>query len=485
MCTNPGKDPVAQQRACLVLGDLVDDQRTRRCGFDCDPTNKEALSGWSTADVIDGYASACKVVRTKGDPQAQAAFVTEVSKTYQLTAGTDPVCGVASSPLRGASIPGALATKDRIRNDTRQRENATQNAAKREAERLAAMEKAKAEAQAARDAAESAEFAKAFGDAIHRSDWATAYGLLTKRRGSPIDDASATALNGVFGPFTEWAAAQTSVPAAYLELTSRLALAPKNHAIRVSLATFRDQALAEAKKTAKKAKGVGSTWLHAAMVARIAGPGFAEEAAAATSAYAKLVATARTSLVVESLAPACASLVPAPVAGGRTVKAKSTLVCTIEPEKTETVKEPFKVKQHVVDASGEHDVEQETTVDVTHRTFKVVVHGVLAIYSGAPRKAVPIDIEEVLDDTEGTDTRSFDKTLAAAREQIRVATVGAIEDADAAKAYAAGQAALKVGRKEAAENQLVIHAMLQGGSAELDEIMLGYGVTFAELQSQK
>lgn len=480
MCTVAGADPVAQQRACIVLGDLVDDERTKRCGFSCDPSNKDALPGWSAADVIDGYAAACKVDRKRADPARATAFAKQVETTYKVT-GADPICAVVSSTLHGASIPEALATKNRIRAENRARDASATTAAKREAERLAAMEKAKVAAAEAATRAETAAWDKAILEAIHRSDWAATFGLLTKRRGSPIDDTVATALDKIFEPFVEWSTKNTSLPAAYLDISSRLALAPKNHAIRVTLATLRDLALAEAKKNARTARGVGGKWLHAALVAEIAGPSYPDEQAAAQAAWQKLLAASRTSLVLDAVSPACSSLVRPAFVGGKTVKAKAALTCTVEPETTTTAKEPFKVKQHVVTADGEHDVEQETTVDVTHRRYKVIVHGVIAIYAGAPRKAVPIDFEEIVDDVDGSDARTFDAAKAAAMDLITKSTVGVIETADAAKAYAAAQQALKVNRKDAAENSLVIHGVLAGSSPELDEIMIGYGTTFADL----
>ncbi len=480
MCTTPGRDAIAQQRACIVLGDLVSDERMRRCGPGCDPTDKERLSGWSTADVIDGYAAACRVDRSRVPAVDYAPFAELVAKTYAV-ASENPVCAVATSTLHGASIPEALASADRIRADIKARESSAQSAQKREAERLAAMEKSKAEAAVRVAAAEEAEFRKNILDAIHRSDWPATFGQLTRRRGSAVDATVADALQKIWEPFTEWAIGQTGAPGAYLDLSSRLELAPKNHAIRVSLASFRERALAEAKKTAKSARGVGGAWLHAAVVARIAGPLFQEEQRAADAAWAKLVASTRTSLVLEALAPACASLVRPPVGGGRTVKAKAALECIVEPEQTVTKKEPFKVKQRVVGASGEEDVESETVVDVVHRTYKVSVQGVIAIYAGAPRKAVPIAFAELVDDVDGSDARKFDNALKTARELIAQATVGALEAGDAAKAYAAGATALKNGRKEAAENHFVIHGVLAGSSPELDEIMMSYGVTFADL----
>jgi hypothetical protein len=342
----------------------------------------------------------------------------------------------------------------------------------------------KVEAAKRAQAAEDAAFQAAILEAIHRSDWALTFGLLTKRRGSPVSHEVATALNVILEPFLAWAATQTSLPAAYLDLASRLALAPNNHPIRVSLATLRDLALIEAKKSAKKARGVGGTWLHAALIARIAGPTGPDEAKAAATAWAKLVASSRTSLQLESLSPACAPLIRPSAPGGKAVKAKSTLECTIEPEQKFVAKEPFKVKQHVVDSEGERDVEVETTIDVNHRTFKVAVHGVLAIYAGAPRRAVPIDFEEAIDDIDGSDTRMFDASIASARDLITQATVGALDTATATAAYQAGVLAAKNGRKEAAENQLVIHGILAGSSPELDELMIGYGATFAELLPQ-
>lgn len=483
MCVVPGRDVIAQQRACIVLGDLVADERMKRCGPDCDPTDRNRLPGWSATDVIDGYAAACKVDRSRANPPAYAAFTQEVAKTYDV-APANAVCTIATSDRRGASIPDALATAARIRSDLRARSTGAASASRREAERLLAMEKAKAEAAARAQAAEDAAFKKDVLTAIRRTDWPVTFGLLTKRRGSPVDADVATAINTIFEPFSDWAAAQHGIASAYLDLSSRLALAPKNHAIRVTLATYRERALVAAKKKAKVARGLGGKWLHAAIVARIAGPGYYEEQNAAAVAWAKLAASARTSLVLENLAPSCVPVIRPPAVGGRTVKAKSTLQCALEPERTVTKKEPFKVKQHVVGADGVgQDIEQETMVDVTHRTYKVSVHGVLAIYSGAPRRAVPIDFDEIVDDTDGSDTRKFEKALAAVRDQITRATVGAIEAADAQKAYDAALKALKAGRKGPVENSLVIHGVIAGSSPELDELMLSYGVTFAELQS--
>jgi hypothetical protein len=481
MCNVPGRDPIAQQRACLVLADLVEDERMKRCGPGCDVTDQQRIPGWSTKDVVDGYDKACKVDRSKVPAVDYTPFANLVSKTYSVS-GTNPVCEVAKSTQKGASIPDALANAERIRSDIRAREHGMQSAAKREAERMAAMEKMKVEAAAKAAAAEEAEFKKNITDAIKRSDWATTFGLLTKRRPSPIDASVSDALNRIWEPFSGWVVKQNGAAAAYLDLSSRLAQTPKNHVIRVSLATLQETALEEARAQAKLARGVGGTWLRAAIVSRIAGPSATKEKAAANAAWTKLLATARTSLALEALAPACSPVIRPPVTGGRTVKAKSTLQCTLEPEKSFVTKEPFKVKQHVVGPDGiGQDIEQETMVEVHHRTYKVVVHGVIAIYQGAPRRAVPIDFEEVVDDTDGSDTRKFDKALATVRDLITRETVGTIEAEDAAKALAAGQAALQNGRKEAAENQLVIHGVIAGSSPELDEIMTTHGISFAEL----
>jgi len=481
MCGTMGRDAMAQQRACLVLGDLVADERMKRCGPDCDATNQERIPGWSTKDVIDGYERACKVDHAKVPTVDYSPFASLVARTYSVS-GTDPVCAVSKSTQKGASIPDALANAQRIRNDIKARADSADASAKREQDRMAAMEKMKKEAAAKAAAAEDAEFKKTALEAIGRSDWATTFGILTKRRPLAVDAQVADALQRVWEPFSNWTINQGTVSAAYLDLTSRLAGTPKNHVIRVSLAELQERALADARKAAKLARGVGGVWLRTAIVARIAGPTAATEKAAAAAAWTKLLATARTSLVLESLAPACASLIRPSVAGGRVVKAKSTLQCTIEPEKTTTVKEPFKVKQHVVGPDGtEQDVEQEQMIDVTHRTYKVVVHGVIAIYAGAPRRAVTIDFDEVVDDVDNADTRKFDVAFKSVADQITRETVGTIEAEDAAKALAAGQTAIKNGRPEAAENQLVIHGVIAGSSQELDEIMLTYGISFAEL----
>jgi hypothetical protein len=458
MCSVPSSDAVARQRACVVLGDLVEYERMKRCGPSCDPTDSAAIAGWSTHDVIDGYAAACKVNKTKVDRARQNAFAEEIARTYKVR-GPDASCAVATSELRGASIPDALANMERIRQDVKNRETSTTKAALREAQRISEMEKAQTAAAQAAARGADAEFEKLVLAAIAQSDWATTWAQLTKRRGSPISDTIATSLQGQWQPFMSWAISQSSPMAAYLDLSSRLAKTSASHPIRQSLAALRERALVDARAATRHTRGPGGAWLRAAILARVAGPEAVVEKQAAATAFDKLVSTTRVALTVEGLTPACGPLVKT-APRGRPVKAKSTLVCVLEPERT---------------------VPKEDDPSTNVRTFKVVVQGKLEVRHGAAPRSVPIDINVVVADSDGTDGRTFEMVGKAAIETIQRSLVGAIEAEDAAKAFDAARKALKAQRPEAAENHLVIHALLAGSSPELDEILGGFGLTFGEL----
>ncbi len=456
MCVVPGRDVVDQQRACIVLADLVEDERMKRCGPTCDVTNPNAASGWSAADVIDGYATACKIDKSRVDRARQAAFAEDIARIYKVR-GADASCAVAGSELRGASIPEALASMARIREEAKRRASATSKAADREAQRIAEMQKSSATNAVAVARAEDADFEKLALAAIAQADWPTTLALLTKRRGSPVGDPVASALQRVWDSFAGWMVMQSSATTAYLDLSSRLALTPPAHPVRQSLASLRERALVEARAAMRNTRGIGGTWLHAAILARVAGPTATTEKAAAAAALAKLVATTRVSLTIDRAHPACAPLLRAPPPG-RAVVARATLACTLEPERKITTPE-----------------------GVTARTFKVVVHGTLDITRGATARRIPIDVDVVVADTDGTDARTFDMVRSAASELIQKAVVGAIEAEDAQKALTAASQALKVGRTAAAEHHLVTHALLAGPSPELDEILARYGVAFGEL----
>jgi hypothetical protein len=480
MCVVPGRDPIEQQRACIVLGDLVEHERTLRCGPSCDPAAAhESLAGWSTRDVIDGYAAACKVDRGAVDPKRHAAFVEEVTMAYKVRAD-DAVCAVAGSAMRGASIPDAVASMARIRQDLRQRDASAAHAAQREAQRKTELDKSQAIAAAAAAKAEQAQFRAAMFDTIRRTDWPLTFGHLTRYRGVPIDDAVASALHANWDSFAAWAIGESTIVGAYLDLSSRLASVPTGHRIRGSLESLRERASVAAKTAARKASGKGGAWLHAAIRARIAGPKTAE-AFAASERYEKLVAATRTALVVDNLAPACAPLFKAS-AGRRTVRAKSSLQCVVEPERRFTTQEPFQLKQTVIDGTGaQSEVEQETTVDVTHRAFKIVLRGTLTITRGAPARTIPLEFAAIVDDTDDSDLRTFDAERAAVVDMIYKATVGELDAAEAAKHLAAGTKAMAQNRNAVAENHLVTHAVLAGASGELDLLLASYGVTFMEL----
>jgi hypothetical protein len=487
MCTVPSGDPIERQRACLALGDLVEEERMKRCGPGCDPADastKALLAGWSTTDVIDGYAAACKIPAS-GDAQKNAAFAGDIERIYKVKG----ICAVALSPARGASIPDALANMQRIRDDARVRAVNAEVAAKREAERLLAMKKQEAERliQAAKAAEAAAK--QQLTAAIAGGQWQVVFQLLKQRTTmEPLDASTASALMAAWDPLVAWGTSHSTVIAAYLDVAGPLSKLPPGHALAHELADLQARALAAAKALTKNTRGAGGAWLHAALVARVAGPS-SPEARTAADAFAKFSAATRITLPADKLAPACAPLVKN--VPGRKIRVTSTLECTIVPEKRFTTKEPFRVKQRVVRShkemrdgreetviDGEEDVEQETTVEVDHRAFAIRAKGTITIKG----VEIPIEIEEVVDDTDGTNPRTFEQAKVAATDAIWKATIGPLETAEAEKALEAGRKAFEAKRVPAAANHLAIHALLAGASStELDEIVAAWGVTFAEL----
>jgi len=501
MCTSEKGAPAERQRACLILGDLVEDERVRRCGPHCDLTQpNEALEGWAAGDVIDGYATACKLARTTPDRE----LADEVARVYSVPAA-DAVCAVPKADQRGASIPKAVAGRARAIFDANQRAAASSAAAIREAERTAQLKRREEQARsAAAKAASMASTEKLIAAAV-KADFASMLDHIRRRR---LGEANATAASlsssgcpwgasavaEQWEPFVAWISRDTSIIAAYFELAEATrALAPQGHPLLDKLADVRTRALAEIKKRGKGARGAGGVWLYAALAERVAGPGAMVEVKAAAAAFAKLTGSARASLVIDKLAPSCAAIRPE-MKKGRTVRATSLLTCTIEPEKKWTTTETVKVAQHVVktrtvmkdgrehqEVESEEDIEQDVPNEVVHRTYKLVVRGELAITSGAPRRVVPLEIEDVLEDGEIDDTRSFETSRTKAIAAISAAVLGPLEAADAETAYDAALKALKYKRAAAAEDHLVRHALLAGASPELDELLSQYGVAFAQL----
>jgi hypothetical protein len=262
--------------------------------------------------------------------------------------------------------------------------------------------------------------------------------------------------------------------AVYLDVNEAFAKLPPNHALVPYVAGLKERALTDIKGRSKKSRGHGGAWLYAAFAARVAGSS-SEQARAAFEAYEKLLASVKLTVEFEKLSPTCSPLVKE--LPGKKVRAKAALVCTVIPEKKWTAQEPMTIKQHVVKDGGEEDVEQIVQVEVTHRAFQVAVHGTVTVKG----QTIAVDFEEVLDDKDGTSTRTFEQARTAAIAAIVRAVVAPLETAKAEKELIAAQNALKVQRQGAAEDHLVSHALLVGSSPELDEMLTPFGVTFAEL----
>jgi hypothetical protein len=459
----------------LILGDLVEDERTKRCGPDCDLAHvADELAGWGPRDVIDGYAAACTLAKAAPDPE----LARRVAEVYAVDA-RDAVCAVATAPQRGASIPNAVAGRARAVFETRQREAAAVAAAAREAQRTAQLKQREEAARVASEQAAASAATSQLTAAADKGDYATMLELVRKRRRGEANAAAADAVLRRWDELIAWIGGDTSIIGAYLELADATrAVAPPGHALLAKLDALRTRALADVKRRARGARGVGGAWLYAALAEKIAGPGEMVEAKASAAAFAKLTTAVRPSLVIDRLARACAPIRPE-MTRGKTVRVASTLTCTIEPEKTWTTTEMV---------PGEIDMEAEDAParlvpkDVVHRAYKLIVHGDLAVTSGGPRRVVPIDIDDILDDGgAGDETDTYEAARAKAMATIRAAVLGPIEAADAEAAYAAGQRALAVKRTAAAEDALVRHALLVGASPELDQLLTPYAVAFPEL----
>ena len=442
MCTTPARDPGEQQRACIVLGDLDEIDRTQRCGDKCDEPN-------------EGYAHACKLGKTSLDASIRQVYATDA-------------CGIAASAKRGSSIADGVATIQRIRDDARARVVAAKAAADREATRLALLAEAAAQesSRATREAYEAGE--QQLVRALETANWELAYELVKKRDAkSPLSAAAVTALGQNWDSFTGWAIQQGTPMSAYLDLGEHLSGAPS---LATQVTSLRERALVDLQARAKQTRGAGGQWLYAALVGRVTG-----DTKQATDLYQKLAAQTRVSLAIDRLSPACAPLMS--VRPGRKVRATSTLACSVVAEHKWTEHEPMIVKQRVVKGDQEEEVETQVMNDVEHRAFAVTVHGTVT----AAGKQLQVDFEDVLDDGDGSSNHTFEHARAAAMEAIVRAAIEPLEAADAAKAYAAAKQALTQERQGAAENGLVIHGLLAGSSPELDELLSQFGVTFPEL----
>ncbi|HUS29743.1 MAG TPA: hypothetical protein VMZ53_14665 [Kofleriaceae bacterium] len=474
MCGNPAGDAIERQRACIVLGDLVAEEQAKRCGEGCDVATAK-LGGWGQSEIIDAYGAACKVASERTDAARASAFADAVRKLYAVTGSGEPACGLATSPLHGASIADALDNIRRIQQDANVRTRGAKTSQQREAIRIAQM---KQNAVAEQAKAQSDADAKAAHDlkvALDSANWGIAYELIRKRDArSPVDEASATALVHVWDSFLAWAIQQTTPMAVYVDVADAFSKLPASHALPALVTGLRDRALSDLKGRSKATRGRGGAWLYAALAARVAGSS-SEEARVAFEQYEKLVAAVKTSVAFDKLSPACTPLVKE--TAGKRVRATAALACSVIPEKKWTAQEPMTIKQHVVKDGGEEDVEQVVQVEVAHRSFSVTVHGTVTVQG----KTVPVDFEETLDDKDGTSTRTFEQARKAAMAAVVDAVVAPLDAATAAKELTAAQNALKVQRQGAAEDHLVNHALLVGSSAELDEILSPFNVTFGEL----
>ena len=447
MCKSTG-DSIAQQRACLVLGDLVLLEQTKQ------------IAGWDTA--IDGYALACHASKVAGP------FTQLVATTYEVS-GADPVCAVATSPARGASISEARATIARIKQDAAQREASATSAATREAKRVAEMHVHEAEAAAAKAQQAVVTSNKQIVSASAAEDWELVLDTLHARSGlGPLDEPAASALARAWDSFVAWLVGQSSLIGADLELARDLHdIAPAGHSLVQALAALRDRAIVDARKQLKSAGGPGGRFLKTALLAQLYGADTGADAkaaiAAAHTSYVELAKVVRLTLVLDNLAPGCASL--ARIVDGKPVHATAALACTIEPEHVWNVAESYMVNG------------AQTPVDVEHRGFKLVIHGTITMAG----QQFPVELDDIVDDIADKLDRSFDHTLAALVDSIWNQTVAPIENTTATDALAAGQKALAQNNLRRAENELVIHALIAGPSEELDKLLTPYRVTFAQL----
>jgi len=438
MCTQ-ASDAVAQ-RACVVLGDLVLIERTKQ------------TAGFETAP--DGYDRACKL----GTPDP------ELARAVVALYGA-PVCEVATSARRGASIADGSAIIARISQATAQREAAAADAAKREAARIAVVKQREAEAAAAaaRDAAATSN--RQIVASIAAEDWDLLLETLRARPGlGVLDDAAATALDRSWEVFTTWLVAQSNLVGAQLEVARDLRDAvPPKHALAQTQAILKTRAVTEARRLAKLAGGPGGRFLHAALIAAVAGDTATTEAARA--AYAELQKVVRSTLVLDKLAPACSALARSPAPLGQPVHATASLVCSIEPEHTWTMQESYMVNG------------VSTPTEVEHRGYKLVVHGTVA----AGNQTIPVDVDEVVDEVTDKLEHPYAAELAKLVDDLWRQLVAPLEATTASDALAAGQRALAQHNTKRAENELVIHALIAGSSEELDRLLAPYHTTFSQL----
>ena len=442
MCAQ-ASDAVARQRACVVLGDLVLLERTKQtAGFESAP---------------DGYDLACKIGPT--DP----AFEQAVLGIYQV-----PVCAVATSARRGSSIANGLAIIAKISQAAAQREASAADAAKREAARVAAVKQREAEAAAAAAREAAAISSRQIIASIAAEDWDLLLETLRARPGlGVLDDAAATALDKSWEVFSTWLVAQSNLVGAEIEVARDLRDAvPPDHALARTQTALRTRAITEAKRLAKLAGGPGGRFLHAALIAAVAGDPATIDAARA--AYAELQKAVRSTLVLDKLAPACSALAKVPAPLGQPVHATASLACSIEPEHTWTMQESYMVNG------------VSTPTEVEHRGYKLVVHGTISMAS-ANGQPIPVDVDEVVDEVADKLEHPYAAELAKVVDGLWSQLVAPLEATTASDALAAGQRALAQHNTKRAENELAIHALIAGSSEELDKLLAPYHVTFSQL----
>jgi len=431
MCSHPG-DPVARTRACIVLGDLVTVERAKQiAGFD---------------NVMDGYTTACNLGAT--DPLIRATYHTDA-------------CALADSPLRGSSIFEGRENLERLAQDAAMRAQAEADAAKREAERIAAMKAHERAVDEEAERARQADRLHTITTAAAAADWLALYDVLRQSPEARLDPPTADALAAVFPAFTTWLIGQTSLIGAQLELDRNLGVIEPSSTLATAVAALRSRALADAKRLAKSAGGPGGRFIHAALIAEVSHND--ADVAAARTAYEALVIAAHANLVIDQLPPACAPL--ARTVPGHAVHATAKLSCEITPEHTWTEKQSFEVNGVM------------TPTDVEHRGWRLSIHGEVHL-AGA---TLPIDIADSADETSATLERPFAPVLTGLVDAIWKELVAPIDDATAAAALAAGTAAVARHDTKRAENELAIHAVLAGSSEELDQLLANDRVTFGQL----
>lgn len=431
MCAHPG-DPIGRGRACIALGDLVTLERAKQvAGFD---------------RVMDGYAAACTL--SAPDPLVRTIYHTDA-------------CGLADSPLRGSSIFEGRENLERLAQDAAMRARAEADAAKREADRIAALaaqERADAEAQKREQATARLHAIMA---AAAATDWLALLDVLRQTPEAPLDPPTADTLASVFPPFSAWLIGQSSVIGAQLELDRDLGIIEPNTALATAVAALRTRALADAKQRAKSAGGPGGRFIHAALIAQVSNDD--ADVAAARTAYGALVTAARANLMIDQLPPTCAAL--ARTVPGHAVHATAKLSCEITPEHTWTEKQAFEVNGVM------------TPTDVEHRGWRLSIHGELHLAG----TTLPIEIADSADEISDKLERPFAPVLTGLVDAIWKELIAPIDDTTAAAALAAGKAAFARHDTKRAENELAIHAVLASSSEELDQLLAPYRVTFGQL----